>query len=132
MMEFTKLLMTRSELAKLSSNVEPKGTNQLQAQYIDISENISLHRKARSTLNKDRVCICVACVCVCVCLSVCLSVMCVCLSVWCVYLSVCGVCVCCVFACVHACVKKIHNNMVIDKRLLVDISSQRERSTAWY
>ena len=70
MMEFTKLLMTRSELTKLSGSVEPKGTNQLQAQYIEISENIGLHRKARSTLNKDRVCMCV-CVCACACMYLC-------------------------------------------------------------
>ena len=73
MMEFTKLLMTRSELTKLSGDVEAKGTNQLQAQYIDISENIGLHRKARSTLNKDRVCMCVS-ICLYVCLRVYLSV----------------------------------------------------------
>ena len=73
-MEFTKLLMTRSELTKLSGSVEPKGTNQLQAQYIEISENIGLHRKARSTLNKDRVCMYV-CVCVCVHVCVCMCVL---------------------------------------------------------
>ena len=65
MTEFTKLLNVRCEIDKLCSNVEPKTTNELQTQYLNISEGISLHRKARSSLNKDRVCVSV-CTSVCV------------------------------------------------------------------
>ena len=54
--ELSKLLTLRCEIDTLSCTVEPKGANQLQAQYMSISESIGLHRKARSTLNKDRVC----------------------------------------------------------------------------
>lgn len=75
MTEFTKLLNIRCEIDKLCSNVEPKTTNELQTQYLNVSEGISLHRKARSSLNKDRVCVSI---CTSVCVSVC-TYMCACL-----------------------------------------------------
>ena len=90
--EFTRLLNMRSEIDKLYNSVEPKATNQIQMQYLNISESIDLHEKARSTLNKDRVCVCVCvcmyvciCMCVCVCVCICMFV-CVCV---CVYVCVC-------------------------------------------
>lgn len=54
-LELTHLLQVRSQIDILCASVAPQSTNSLQEQYLEISESIDLHRKARAALNKDRV-----------------------------------------------------------------------------
>ncbi|XP_065888018.1 uncharacterized protein [Dysidea avara] len=53
--ELTHLLQVRSQIDIICGSIAPQSTNSLQEQYLEISESIDLHRKARSALNKDRI-----------------------------------------------------------------------------